>query len=233
MLWPSPSPTTPGEEGGTSATGHALQTRAPPDRCRGLAHLSCPADSPFQAILSKIPRWLASPIHFMTNEELSEFLLTEEHQKDVITILAAHMSKQDAATQIRRRQLEDRAQSQGGRNSLDVALSYDLILHDRNDGARRERIQQTLQAARIEHNAGRPWPAALEEFIRGLREPPAEILGLADPPAADGNLSPEQLRTEAERRYSAVPLDRYPGLHYHIQGTSLPCLWHYYRGIRV
>ena len=156
----------------------------------------------------------------MTHEELSEFLFTKEHQKDVITILAAHMSKQDAATQIRRRQFEDRAQSQGGRNSLDVALSYNLIHHDRYDGARRERIQQTLQAARTEHNAGSPWPAALDELIRELREPPAEILGLADPPAADGNLSPEQRRTEDERRYAAVPLDRYPNLHYHIQGTS-------------
>ena len=52
MLWPSPSPTTPGEEGGPSATGHAQQTGAPPDRCRGLAHLRCPANSPFQEILS-------------------------------------------------------------------------------------------------------------------------------------------------------------------------------------
>ena len=45
MLWPSPSPTTPGEEGGTTTTGRALQTRAPPDRCRGLAHLCCPAEA--------------------------------------------------------------------------------------------------------------------------------------------------------------------------------------------
>ena len=136
----------------------------------------------------------------MTNEELSDFLLPEDHQRDVISILAAHMSKQDAATQIRRLQLADRAQSPGDRTSLEVALSYNLAQHDRHDIARRERIQQTLAAARPEVQAGRQWPTALAELIQELCEPPAEILGLADPPAADGPMSQAQAIAAAERR---------------------------------
>ena len=64
-----------------------------------------------------------------------------------------------------------------------------------------------------------PVPTGVSKPI-AYSDPPEEILGLADAPAAVGNLSPEQLRAEAARRYSAVPLDRYPGLHYDIKGAS-------------
>ena len=75
----------------------------------------------------------------MAPDELESFLLTEAHQQDVITILAAHMSRQDVATQIRRHQLAnvDRMRSNSQveqmQNNLDAARNHDFEAHDRCD----------------------------------------------------------------------------------------------------
>ena len=106
MPWPAQTPTAAQEGVGSSSPGQDPHVRAPPDRCRGLQHVigvsSNAAGAPITGILRHLPRrdngeaagWPVSPIHGMSREQLNEFLFPADpmDQRDVITILASHMS---------------------------------------------------------------------------------------------------------------------------------------------